>query len=100
MDRRREIQEETGRRGEKVAILDQLESEVRRVVGELVRSRDETARLRNRVAELEGMVGSEHAGGGELERLTEENRRLLAKIELIEGKAREVLKKLEVIKQG
>ncbi len=73
---------------------------MRRVIGELVRSRDEAVRLRNRVAELEGMVGGENADGGGLERLEEENRRLRAKIELIEDKAREVLKKLEVIKQG
>jgi hypothetical protein len=74
---------------------------VRRVVGELVQSREETNKLRNKVVELEEAVGKTSAGdGGELKKLRKDNRELRVKIELIESKAKEVLKKLDVVKQG
>jgi hypothetical protein len=76
-----------------------LEQEVRLVLDELMQSREETTRLRTRVKRLEEALKKKQ-GDDELKRLEGENRELREKMERITIKAREVLKKLEVIEEG
>ncbi len=98
-NRRRKIPEETVSRSKQLTILDQLEREVRLVLDELMQSREETTRLRTRVKRLEEAL-EKRQGDDELKRLEGENRELREKMERITIKAREVLKKLEVIEEG
>ncbi len=99
MDRRREIQRESGDNRKKKAILDQLEGEVERVVDELLRSREEAARLRARLEKAEE-AGLTEGSSGELVVLREENGELRVKLEKIAVKAKEMLKRLDVIEGG
>ncbi len=99
MDRRRKIQKEKGSRGDHIVILDQLESEVQRVLSELRRSRRESAILKNKMAELKKSLKKDE-GAGELVRLKEENHELRMKMDRIDQRAREMLKRLDVIEEG
>jgi hypothetical protein len=99
MDRRRKIQKEKGSRGDHIVILDQLESEVQRVLSELRRSRRESVILKNKMAELKKSLKKDE-DAGELVRLKEENHELRMKMDRIDQRAREMLKRLDVIKEG
>ena len=99
MDRRRKIQKDQGSRGDHVVILDQLESEVQRVLGELRRSRRETAILKNKMTELKGSL-KEGQDAGELARLKKENHELRLKLDRIDQRAKEMLKRMDVIEEG
>ena len=98
-DRRQKIREESGTDGEYIVLLDRLESEVQRVLGELRRSREESTVLRKRVAELEGSL-KEDRNAVELVRLKEENHELRMKMERIDRRAREMLERLDVVEEG
>jgi len=99
MDRRREIQRELADSGKENAILDRLEGEVERIVDELLRSREEAAGLRARLEEAEEAELTE-GSSGELVVLREENGELRVKLEKIAVKAKEMLKRLDVIEGG
>jgi hypothetical protein len=99
MDRRRKIQKEKGSRGDHIVILDQLESEVQRVLSELRRSRRESVILKNKMAELKKSLKKDE-DAGELVRLKEENHELRMKMDRIDQRAREMLKRLDVIEEG
>ena len=93
-----ELQEEIDIVNGRHAILDQLEQEIVRVVEELARARGEANEVRTSVARLEEALGKRQ-GGEETERLMEENRDLRARMDQIGRKAREMLKKLDLIEE-
>ena len=98
-DGRRKTGKDAGGDGPGLAILDRIEREADRVVADLARSRKDVLRLKARVLELEGHA-PRMENGERLRALEAENRDLRLKLEKVERKTREMLKKLDVIREG
>jgi predicted RNase H-like nuclease (RuvC/YqgF family) len=98
-DGRLQIREMNRGGGPGIAVLDRVEREARRILDELARAREEVERLKARVLELEGAAPDRADDGGRLQALEEENRALRVKLEKVERKSREILKKLDVIRE-